>query len=149
MQTLMDRAATAPLDRVALVMAPAKPWVRPDATAREAAAMLSYYGATSLPVADRAGRLAGVISAADVLHLQDRLPGRDDPECRAPAMDVLDRHHAREIMMPALFTVGPEATLCELADLLRESGAERVLVVEDGILRGIITTTDLLRALTS
>jgi len=149
MLTLMDRAATAPVDRVSLVMGAAKPSVRPDATVREAAAMLAYFGATSLPVADRGGRLAGIVSAADILHLQDREPARDQPDCRAPSTDVLDRHHVREIMMPALFTLTPDATLCELADLLRASGTDRVLVVEEGVLRGIVTATDLVRALTS
>jgi len=149
MQTLMHRAATAPIDRVSLAMGAARPWIRPEATAREAAAMLAYFGATSLPVADRGGRLAGIVSAADILHLQDREPGRDQPGCRATSTDALDRNRVREIMMPALFTVTPDATLSELADLLRASGTDRVLVVEDGVLRGIVTATDLLRALTS
>lgn len=44
-------------------------------------------------------------------------------------------------------TIGPDATLIELAELVTESGKRRVPVVEDDELVGIITVTDIVRAI--
>jgi CBS domain-containing protein len=44
-------------------------------------------------------------------------------------------------------TIGPSATLTELAELVLESGERRVPVVEEGSLVGIVTVTDIVRAI--
>lgn len=43
--------------------------ITPDASVRQLISLLAYYGVGSVPVAERSGRVTGVVSAADVLHL--------------------------------------------------------------------------------
>jgi CBS domain-containing protein len=126
--------------------------VAPDATARQGAAKLAYYGLTSVPVVEPSGRVVGVLSASDVLHLRVRPTpangdggnGQDAPRF---GESTLDTTRVREIMLPVLFSIAPTASLAELAHLVEETGAERVVVSENGQLAGLVTTTDLLRAL--
>jgi CBS domain-containing protein len=61
---------------------------------------------------------------------------------RAPHFE---RIPVREIMMPATFRVREEATAVELARFLTRAGIHRALVMDGPILRGIVTTTDLVR----
>ena len=49
-------------------------------------------------------------------------------------------------MMPATFSVRPEATAAELARFLLRAGVHRALVFEGSKLVGIVTTMDVLRA---
>src|SRR5919202_1713460 len=55
---------------------------------------------------------------------------------------------AAEVMTErVVITVGEEATAAHIARLMEERGIRRVLVVEDGRLRGVVSRADLLRAL--
>lgn len=58
-----------------------------------------------------------------------------------------ERTPVREIMMPATFRVREAATAVELARFLTQAGIHRALVMDGPILRGIVTTTDLVRLL--
>jgi len=60
---------------------------------------------------------------------------------------VFDGYTVEDIMTEAAFTVSPSATAREVADFLLRGRIHRALVVEKGILRGLITTFDLLRVL--
>lgn len=53
----------------------------------------------------------------------------------------------RDIMMPARFNVRPSTTLPDLARFLVHARVHRALVMEEGDLKGIVTTFDVLRAL--
>jgi CBS domain-containing protein len=151
MQQLLDRIAVEPEVSVGNIMRPVGARIRPDATARQAAAILAYYDTTNLPVVERGdGRVVGVLSASDILHLRtheerDTGDGAEQPVRSLPDA-ILDTVRVREIMLPVLFSVEPTASLCELADLIERTGTDRVLVVADGRLCGVVTTTDLLRA---
>lgn len=57
---------------------------------------------------------------------------------------VFDGYEVSTIMTPAPVTIGPEESVVALARTLRDRKIHRVLVVEDGQLVGIVTTTDLL-----
>ncbi len=61
----------------------------------------------------------------------------------------LEHTEAFKAMSEALITVTPSTTVREAARLLRERKIGALPVVEDGKLAGIITTTDLLNALTA
>jgi CBS domain-containing protein len=58
----------------------------------------------------------------------------------------LDDWTVRDIMTPAPHTVGPDTTLRDLARMLLRNRIHRALVVDDGVLTGIVTTLDVLRA---
>ena len=54
---------------------------------------------------------------------------------------------AREVMTARVVTVAPDASANHVAHLMEQHGIRRVLVVERGRLLGMVTRTDLLRAL--
>jgi CBS domain-containing protein len=61
--------------------------------------------------------------------------------------NAFEGYTVAEIMTPAPITITPEASLNELAALLKDRKVHRALVVSDGSLVGIVTTMDLLGAL--
>ena len=58
----------------------------------------------------------------------------------------LDQYVVREIMTPANFHITPDATVRELASFLLRGRIHRALVMEAGMLVGIVTSVDVLRA---
>ena len=62
------------------------------------------------------------------------------------AEDAFAERTVRDIMTAVHFSVGPDATLGELAQLLVRGRIHRALVVESGELQGIVTTFDVLKA---
>jgi CBS-domain-containing membrane protein len=151
MPMLLDRAEVTSDVMVRDIMCPSVVRIRADATARQGAAALAYYGLTSLPVADRAGRVLGILSAGDILHLRLREPQPGDGASATPDprfdTNSLDETPVHSIMLPVLFRIESTASLAELAHLFETTGADRVVVEAEGWLAGIVTTTDLLRAL--
>jgi CBS domain-containing protein len=61
--------------------------------------------------------------------------------------NAFEGYTVADIMTPAPITVEPEASLSELAGLLRDRKVHRALVVSESKLVGIVTTTDILGAL--
>jgi CBS domain-containing protein len=59
---------------------------------------------------------------------------------------LLDRTRVKDIMTAATFSVRPEATVPELARFLLRAGIHRALVFRGSELAGVVTTTDVLRA---
>jgi len=118
------------------------------------------------PVVDEEGRVLGVVTSMDVLRAasdeRDTAPAepsyfRYDLDLhgfdwdRAPA-DLRERIEdttAADVMTSELVTVGLDAPVSAIARTLRENAVHRVLVVEGGELRGIVSTMDLLGLLES
>lgn len=63
-----------------------------------------------------------------------------------PEWDVLGEHTVAEAMSRALCTVGPDASLALAAHLMTRAGIHRLLILENGRLAGIVTTSDIVRA---
>ena len=74
-------------------------------------------------------------------ELDERFRVTDSPE-----WDFLSEHRVEEAMMSEPIEFPPEAIVDEAAERMRTTGAHAVLVVENGKLRGIITTMDITRA---
>jgi CBS domain-containing protein len=69
------------------------------------------------------------------------------PLAELPLMNArLETIPVEEIMTPARFHVRPDATVPELARMLVRAGIHRALVFEGPVLKGIVTGTDVLRA---
>src|SRR5436309_11499183 len=102
-------------------------------TVREAAAFLEDRGIGAALVVNDDGRAVGVLSRSDVLGAV--LAGADE----APVRDV---------MSPAVIAVQPDADALQASLLMVRCEVKLVFVVdEDGATVGVVSTTDLLRAL--
>jgi CBS domain-containing protein len=129
--------------------------VTPGTTLKEVARVLTRHGISGVPVVDGDGAVVGVVSEADVL-MKERGPQSQPAgrfawfgEARDPAAEakVAARTAAESMTSPAL-TIGPERPASAAARLMVERGINRLPVVQDGVLIGIVTRADLVRAFT-
>jgi predicted transcriptional regulator len=107
--------------------------VAPSASAREVAELLLRPHVESALVADE-GRLVGCVTRESIVAAVAR---GDDLTSRTAA-DLADGD---------VTTIGPESPLDEALHLMVERGLDRVVVVEDGRLLGILPREPILRRL--
>jgi CBS domain-containing protein len=130
--------------------------VTPDTPVPEIAKLLVERRISAVPVADAAGRLVGLVSEADLLRRREI--GTEKQRTRLAAFFTPDynieqdyiRAHAlkaADVMEADLVTVDPEVSLVAIVDLFEKHGINRVPVVEDDKLVGIVSRADLVRAL--
>lgn len=74
-------------------------------------------------------------------EVTDRIASTQGPEWSA-----LDEHEVREVMTRRLWALSPEDSVEKAADLMHRAAIHRVLVVDDERLVGIVTVTDIARA---
>ena len=129
--------------------------VPPDTPVTSLARLLGERGISAAPVADAEGRLLGVVTEADLLRrlasAEDapvgwlrRLFGNADRQAEQYA-----RTHgmkARDVMTRDVVAVPPDATAERCAHVMEERGVKRLPVVEGGRLAGVVSRSDLLRA---
>ncbi|MBV1795732.1 CBS domain-containing protein [Siccirubricoccus sp. G192] len=137
-------------------MTPDVEMIPPDLPVAAIARLLADRHISAVPVVDADGALLGIVSEADLIR---RIASRlDKPPSwfttlvadPVAAADRYSRTHgfvAREVMTANVVTVTPETPVAEVAALMEQYGIRRVLVMEDGRLRGLVSRADLLRAL--
>ncbi|MFM9265058.1 CBS domain-containing protein [Tychonema sp. BBK16] len=106
--------------------------IRPETSVAEAHRILLRYGHSGLSVVDTGDRLAGIISRRDI--------------------DIALHHgfsHApvKGYMTPQLKTIAPDTLLPEIESLMVTYDIGRLPVLENDLLVGIVTRTDVLREL--
>jgi CBS domain-containing protein len=137
-------------------MTPSVVAVSPDAKVAEIAALLLERRISAVAVVETDGRVAGLVSEGDLI----RRPELDTDKPRGRWLrlllspedqerDFVKTHglRARDVMSSPAISVPPEATLADIVDQMARRRIKRVLVLEGGRLAGIVTRTDLLRAL--
>lgn len=107
----------------------------------EAITALADHHVSGLPVVDDAGRLVGVLSNSDVLQA---LAEHTDPEERER---IFEQSEVRDLMTPRPQTVTPDASVKDAAQRMLYLEVHRLFVERDGKLAGVISTTDLVRAM--
>jgi CBS domain-containing protein len=121
--------------------------VGPDTSAKYAAEVMAGRGFAALPVVDDDMQLVGIVAEADVLR--DRLPtdprlhmrrGDDVPETAPPLL-------IRGVMTAGVRTVEASSDVADIARLFIDERLRSVPVLEHGLLVGIVSRRDLLRAL--
>ena len=135
------------------VMTPEPITVTPETPLKEAAAMLAQHRISGLPVVDSEKHVVGVISEGDILfkeiggtvrekHLIERwLEQPSAGEGKTDAKTV-----AEAMTAPAVTTT-VKRPLAEVANTMIDQGVKRLPVVDaDGVLIGIVTRADLVRA---
>ncbi|HZG02122.1 MAG TPA: IMP dehydrogenase [Streptomyces sp.] len=104
--------------------------IRPDATLREADELCGRFRISGVPVTDAAGKLLGIVTNRDMAFELDR--GRQ----------------VREVMTPMPLVTGTVGiSRAEAMELLRRHKIEKLpLVDDDGVLKGLITVKDFVKA---
>lgn len=129
--------------------------VGPETPLKEAAAILGRKGISGLVVVDGDGAIVGVLSEADILVKESGKRSAHTGllgwlfETGGSALEQkLAARTAGEAMTAPALTIGPERPVHEAAARMIEDGVNRLPVVEDGKLVGIVTRADLVRAFT-
>lgn len=129
--------------------------VTPDTPLKDVAAVLVERGVSGLPVCDAGGAVVGVLSEADLLVKQGGSPERSGglfawlvETASAPDLAKLRAHTAGEAMTAPAITVEAGSPVSEAARTMVSLGVNRLPVVEDGRLVGIVTRADLVRLFT-
>jgi CBS domain-containing protein len=119
----------------------------PNTTVREAAEILSTEHVSGAPVV-RLGTVVGMVSSADLLEFIAALPA--DPEAVSGGLDhgILDDHTVEEAMTRGpIKTIALDAPASTAAEMMNAEGIHRLPVLDNGKLVGIISTTDLVKAI--
>jgi CBS domain-containing protein len=127
----------------------------PEASVKELATIMLERRISGMPVVDGGGRLLGIVSEGDLI----RRPEIDTDRVKlgwlrlllsdeARARDFVKSHgrKAREVMTQPAISVTADAPLAEVVRLMERHRIKRLPVVEQGKLVGLVTRTDLLRA---
>lgn len=104
-----------------------------DTPLTEVAKQLATRRVSAVPVVDALGAIVGVVSRWDLIHHQRRHPHATDTTCGS-------------IMSQGPILASANRPLSEAAKLMLEHRIHRVFVVDEGHLVGVLTTTDLTRA---
>ncbi len=129
--------------------------VHPETSLKEVARILVGRGISGLPVVNDDGRVVGVVSETDLIikeqgeaALRRRRGASVRGELQA-TKDGLAKVHATtagEAMSSPAVTIDPRASLTTAAAIMVEQGVNRLPVTDDGVLVGIVTRADLVRA---
>ena len=118
----------------------------PNTTVREAAEMLATEHVSGAPVV-RLGKLLGMVSARDLLDFIAALPANPGEVTGGQEHGILDDHTVEEAMTRSpLVTIDPEAPANRAAEIMKAEGIHRLPVVAGEKLVGIVSTTDLVKA---
>lgn len=129
--------------------------VRRDTPLKDVARLLIQHGVSGVPVVDDDGSVLGIVSEADFLIKEqgleevhhrrlERLMGESD-ETRHQ-LDKVEARDAGSAMTAPAVTISPGRPIREAAALMTSRRVNRLPVVDDGRLAGIVTRADLVRA---
>jgi CBS domain-containing protein len=129
--------------------------IAPNTTIQDAIRLMLGQRISGLPVVDASGELVGILTEGDLLR---RAETGTEPRhsgwlnfLRGPARAAEDfvRSHGRyveEVMTRTVYTVEEDSTLEHVVDLMEKRRVKRLPVLKDGRLAGVISRSDLLRA---
>lgn len=126
--------------RVADLMETEVQVVAPDTNLGDAAMTLADAHVSGLPVVEPNGCLVGVVSTTDILASEE------EAEDQAGRRSLFESARVRDLMTPQAVTIAPSASIKEAAQLLLSADVHRLFVVEEGHLVGVLSTTDIIRA---
>jgi CBS domain-containing protein len=130
--------------------------VPPETPVIAMARLLAERGISAVPVVDAESRVLGVVTEADLIR---RLAGEADKPSswlgslfsnQADDAERYARTHgvtARDLMTQGVVAVDPDTLASTIAHMMEDKGVRRVLVTQEGRLKGLVSRADLLRAL--
>jgi CBS domain-containing protein len=143
------------------IMDPEPATVRRDSPVEEVVATLRDNELPGVPVVDEDGRVVGIVTEADLVLPDDQgdlhIPHYINLFGGTVFLEPLGRFEERlrkafaskaeDMMSTDPDTVSPDTTVQEAARIIHETGHNRLPVVEDGRLVGVVTRVDVLGAL--
>ena len=132
--------------------------VREDTSIDETVQLMATHHISGVPVVDQDRHVLGIVTEADLINPDKReaavprillygvMPLPDDQLCEA-----VRRGHplrVRDLMTRPAVTATEATTIDELAELMVQNWINRVPIVRGGRLVGIVSRSDLIRALT-
>src|SRR5215204_1561140 len=148
-------------DAVRDIMDPDPVTVRPDTPVEEVVRTLRQHELPGLPVVEEDGRCVGIVTEADLVLPDDEgdlhIPHYINLFGGTVFLEPLSRFEGRlrkafasqaaDMMTRDPDTVAPDTSVREAARRIHETGHNRLPVVEDGRLVGVVTRLDVLGAL--
>jgi CBS domain-containing protein len=104
-----------------------------DTTVRDLAIQMFLGGFSGMPVAERGGKMVGMVTEFDVIKA-------------IRAGKKVESTQAEEIMTDEVISVEPDATVDEVMQIMETAHVIRVPVTSKGKLVGVIARPDVLRA---
>ena len=126
--------------RVAELMQSNVRTVPSETSIAEAVVSLADAHITGMPVVDGTGRVVGVLSTSDVLTAEAEVEDEDGRR------RLLQDTAVQDIMTPRPFTVTPDDDVREAARQMLYADVHRLFVTDGDRLIGVISTTDIVRA---
>jgi CBS domain-containing protein len=111
-----------------------------DTSIAEAVVSMADAHVSGMPVVDATGKVIGVLSTTDVLAAEAEA---GDVEAR---QTLFENTAVRDIMTPRPYTVAPDEDVREAARQMLYADVHRLFVAEGDKVVGIISTTDIVRA---
>ncbi len=134
-----------------------------SASLHEVTRRMRAFHVSGLPVVDGRGHVAGIVTETDVARVLGEKLGMSplgvllhetplplalqDEATLNRYRETLSRAKVKDVMSPDPVTIFPEASVEEAIRLMREERVNRLPVVKDGKLVGIVARQDLLAAL--
>jgi predicted transcriptional regulator len=150
-------------DKAADIMADNPISLRDNASIREALVLFADKGFSAAPVIDDKGRPVGVISRFDIIvHDREKVEyatpdyyernsirtGEGEKLGKGFQVENVDRTRVRDLMTPAVFSVGPDTPAANVINEMLALKVHRMFVVDSsGVLVGVISALDVLRHL--
>jgi CBS-domain-containing membrane protein len=130
--------------------------IGPDAPVLDAVQLMLQHRISGLPVIDASGKLQGVVTEGDFLRRAEAGTQRKHPRwiefLMGPGRLASEYVHASggkvgEVMTPDVHTVTEDAPLEDAVHLMERHRIKRLPVMRDGKVVGIVTRSNLMRAL--
>ncbi|MPW19376.1 CBS domain-containing protein [Paraburkholderia sp. CNPSo 3157] len=132
----------------------------PDMTIHDAARLFVDNGISGMPVVDEDGKVIGIVSQRDLLHRVENGTGHgkrrwwlefllSSPREQAARYVKEHGHVVGDVMCNQVISISEDMSLAQIADLMERRHLKRVPVLKDGKLVGIVSRSNLIRALAS
>jgi len=130
--------------------------IAPDATVEDAVNLMLSRQISGLFVVDKAGDLAGVITEGDLLRRDELGTQRNHPWWLrlfvSPARQAADftranGRHVRDVMTVDVLSIPRDAPLEDVVETMEKNRIKRLPVTAGGKIVGVVSRSDLLRAL--
>lgn len=111
-----------------------------DSSVADAVVTLADAHISGLPVLDSGKRLVGVLTTTDVLEAAAECETAQERE------RLFERTAVRDVMTPRPLTIGPDADIAEASQQMLYLEVHRLFVEDNGRLAGVISQSDIVRA---